>query len=81
MAAQPPPSTAKKDFLASIERSAQAKWDALKCYEADCPEQFTEEQKDKYFITFPYPYMNGRLHLGHGIFPDEVGSSRPDTCG
>lgn len=22
--------------------------------------------KEKFFITFPYPYMNGRLHLGHG---------------
>lgn len=21
--------------------------------------------KGKYFVTFPYPYMNGRLHLGH----------------
>jgi leucyl-tRNA synthetase len=19
----------------------------------------------KYLVTFPYPYMNGRLHLGH----------------
>lgn len=19
----------------------------------------------KFFVTFPYPYMNGRLHLGH----------------
>ena len=25
-----------------------------------------DETKQKYFITFPYPYMNGRLHLGHG---------------
>lgn len=23
-------------------------------------------EKEKKFITFPYPYMNGRLHLGHG---------------
>ena len=25
-----------------------------------------DRQKEKKFITFPYPYMNGRLHLGHG---------------
>lgn len=25
------------------------------------------ETKQKKFITFPYPYMNGRLHLGHGL--------------
>lgn len=23
------------------------------------------EQNNKYLVTFPYPYMNGRLHLGH----------------
>jgi len=22
-------------------------------------------RKDKFFATFPYPYMNGKLHLGH----------------
>lgn len=22
-------------------------------------------RKEKYMVTFPYPYMNGRLHLGH----------------
>jgi len=22
-------------------------------------------RKDKFFTTFPYPYMNGKLHLGH----------------
>lgn len=21
--------------------------------------------KNKYLVTFPYPYMNGKLHLGH----------------
>ena len=24
-----------------------------------------DENLPKFFITFPYPYMNGRLHLGH----------------
>jgi leucyl-tRNA synthetase len=23
--------------------------------------------KPKYFVTFPYPYMNGKLHLGHAF--------------
>ncbi|EJW05209.1 hypothetical protein EDEG_00674 [Edhazardia aedis USNM 41457] len=24
-----------------------------------------DESRPKYFVTFPYPYMNGKLHLGH----------------
>lgn len=28
------------------------------------PSEISEKQK--FFVTFPYPYMNGRLHLGHG---------------
>lgn len=27
--------------------------------------KYDEADKPKYFITFPYPYMNGKLHLGH----------------
>jgi leucyl-tRNA synthetase len=23
------------------------------------------ENPKKFFVTFPYPYMNGRMHLGH----------------
>jgi len=25
-----------------------------------------DPNKPKFFLTFPYPYANGRLHLGHG---------------
>ena len=28
--------------------------------------QAVPDSKEKMFITFPYPYMNGKLHLGHG---------------
>uniref|UniRef100_A0A671KTP2 Leucine--tRNA ligase, cytoplasmic n=1 Tax=Sinocyclocheilus anshuiensis TaxID=1608454 RepID=A0A671KTP2_9TELE len=47
--------TAKLDFLRKIEEEVQQKWEQEKMFEID----------NKYFITFPYPYMNGRLHLGH----------------
>lgn len=33
-------------------------------YEVDAPSG-DGELPEKYFSTFPYPYMNGRLHLGH----------------
>jgi leucyl-tRNA synthetase len=26
---------------------------------------FEEKQAQKYFCTFPFPYMNGYFHLGH----------------
>ncbi|CAF3923890.1 unnamed protein product [Rotaria sordida] len=30
----------------------------------DAPTEWTDNST-KYFVTFPYPYMDGRLHLGH----------------
>lgn len=38
-------------------------------YKVDAPEDYSmmtheEKNKGKYFATFPYPYMNGYLHLG-----------------
>jgi leucyl-tRNA synthetase len=26
-----------------------------------------EKNAEKYLVTFPYPYMNGYLHLGHAF--------------
>ncbi|XP_054611719.1 leucine--tRNA ligase, cytoplasmic-like [Dunckerocampus dactyliophorus] len=58
--------TAKLDFLRKIELEIQAKWVKEKAFENDAPTTLGESaHKNKYFVTFPYPYMNGRLHLGH----------------
>ena len=48
----------------------QTKWDECKVDQANAPEEsskmsFDEKWSSKFFNTFPYPYMNGRLHLGH----------------
>lgn len=42
----------------------QEKWEREKVFELDAPSE-NEEQKPKFLATFPYPYMNGRLHVGH----------------
>lgn len=52
----------KRDFLRSMEQPAQLRWASEKLFEAE-----VDTTKEKYFATFPYPYMNGRLHLGHGF--------------
>uniref|UniRef100_A0A8C1VI72 Leucine--tRNA ligase, cytoplasmic n=1 Tax=Cyprinus carpio TaxID=7962 RepID=A0A8C1VI72_CYPCA len=58
--------TAKLDFLRKIEEEVQQKWEQEKIFEIDAPTSTGENtDKNKYFVTFPYPYMNGRLHLGH----------------
>ncbi|XP_051534257.1 leucine--tRNA ligase, cytoplasmic-like [Myxocyprinus asiaticus] len=58
--------TAKLDFLKKIEEEVRQKWEKEKVFENDAPTPIGESSnKNKYFVTFPYPYMNGRLHLGH----------------
>jgi len=54
--------TTKRDFLRDIERSVQKEWEVAKVFEWDAPDDLSQP---KYMATFPYPYMNGRLHLGH----------------
>lgn len=57
--------TAKVDFLKKIEKEIQQKWETEKVFEINVSDLEKQTSKGKYFATFPYPYMNGRLHLGH----------------
>ena len=57
--------TFKVEILKQIEESVQKKWDELRVFEEDAPVEGAGGSDEKYFVTFPYPYMNGRLHLGH----------------
>jgi leucyl-tRNA synthetase len=43
-----------------IEEKWQKKWEAARIFEAD-----PDPKRNKIFVTFPYPYMNGPLHVGH----------------
>ena len=57
-------STARRDTLVAIEREKQAAWEMKKLHQWDAPLP-GEPHPPKYFTTFPFPYMNGKLHLGH----------------
>ncbi|MHA1615771.1 MAG: leucine--tRNA ligase [Candidatus Njordarchaeales archaeon] len=49
------------DELRQIERKWQEKWEKEKVFEAD-----PDPSKPNFFITVPYPYTSGPLHIGHG---------------
>ena len=61
-----PPSTARRDQLISIERAVQSLWKRHRVFSADA-DRSPRDPSSKYFATFPYPYMNGALHLGHAF--------------
>src|SRR5947209_7822052 len=50
--------TTNRDTILEIEKSVRATWKT---------EARRDPERKKYFATFPYPYMNGTLHLGHSL--------------
>ncbi|KZS95395.1 leucyl-tRNA synthetase [Sistotremastrum niveocremeum HHB9708] len=66
--------TGKRDFLQALEKKYQKRWADEKLFEVDAPPpeeglSYDElrEKYPKWLGTFPYPYMNGSLHLGHAF--------------
>ncbi|VDO08108.1 unnamed protein product [Rodentolepis nana] len=57
--------TAKLSELLNIEAKVQQLWADEHLFEVDAANVNGNQQA--YFITFPYPYMNGRLHVGHAF--------------
>lgn len=58
--------TTRRDALLLIQGQAQQKWRDLKVFEEDAPDESSSTQ-DKFLVTFPYPYCNGFLHIGHSF--------------
>lgn len=54
--------TAKRDALRANEREVQALWWEQRAFEAD-----PDPSKEPFLVTFPYPYSNGNLHIGHAF--------------
>jgi len=52
----------KKINLQKIDKKWQRKWEKAKLFEAN-----VDKKKKKFFITFPYPYVNGSPHVGHAF--------------
>ncbi len=49
------------DFIKRTGKKWQDIWDKEKTFEAD-----PNPTRPKFFLTFPYPYVNASVHLGHG---------------
>ena len=48
------------NVLRSIERKWQIRWEKEDIFEGKI-----DKKKQKYFVTVPYPYASGALHVGH----------------
>jgi leucyl-tRNA synthetase len=53
--------------LKQIEEKWRDKWENARIFEAD-----PHPSKPKLMVTFPYPYMNGPLHVGHTFTASRV---------
>ncbi|KAI5118474.1 hypothetical protein M0805_003735 [Coniferiporia weirii] len=73
--------TGKRDALKAIEHKYQQRWADERVFEVDAPtpEETAQlspaeirEKWPKWFGNFPYPYMNGTLHLGHAFTVSKI---------
>lgn len=68
-----PKGTAKRDALRANEIQVQQKWADLGAFEADAPnpaagdDATSSNGQEPFLVTFPYPYSNGHLHIGHAF--------------
>lgn len=54
-------------FLRSVEQKWQKRWDEQHLYDVE-----VDRTKESLLVTFPYPYVNGPLHLGHSFTCNKV---------
>ena len=47
----------------NLEQVVQNTWQQERVFEANG----LKSNRDKFFVSFPYPYMNGQLHIGHAF--------------
>lgn len=54
------PNTARRDHLIAIELKVLQQWEDANVFESE-----PDPSKKKFMVTFPVPYMNGFMHVGH----------------
>eukprot|EP00878_Enallax_costatus_P010085 GHUV01010526.1.p1 GENE.GHUV01010526.1~~GHUV01010526.1.p1 ORF type:complete len:350 (+),score=86.81 GHUV01010526.1:75-1052(+) len=57
----------RRDLLLRIQAASQARWEEEKTFYAEPAMEGQPCPEGKFFGNFPYPYMNGLLHLGHAF--------------
>lgn len=58
-----PKGTAKRDALRDNEIKVQEMWERDRVFETDA----SDDGREKFIVTFPFPYSNGHLHIGHAF--------------
>ncbi len=58
-------SKAKLNYYLELEAKMQNKWQNEKIFEVDANESSRRNSDEKFLGTFPFPYPNGRIHIGH----------------
>eukprot|EP00548_Thalassiothrix_antarctica_P005965 CAMPEP_0194147824 /NCGR_PEP_ID=MMETSP0152-20130528/28058_1 /TAXON_ID=1049557 /ORGANISM="Thalassiothrix antarctica, Strain L6-D1" /LENGTH=1261 /DNA_ID=CAMNT_0038848911 /DNA_START=123 /DNA_END=3908 /DNA_ORIENTATION=- len=53
----------RRNRMREIEQKIQLEWEKNRTFEEDA----SSGDEETFFCNFPYPYMNGRLHLGHAF--------------
>ena len=75
--------TEKRDTLIAIEKKYQQQWEQDKVFESDAPSTADiplhsvspddlREKYPKFMGCFAYPYMNGKLHVGHAFTVSKI---------
>ncbi|GAU23734.1 hypothetical protein TSUD_128380 [Trifolium subterraneum] len=66
MATEGAKSFVRRDRLREIESKVQKWWEEKEVFKSE-PGDKPPESGEKFFGNFPFPYMNGYLHLGHAF--------------
>lgn len=69
---EPQPGQRKLHEFRSMEAEIQEQWRKSNIFQVDAPDSDNGQKVEKFFATMPYPYMNGKLHMGHSFSISKV---------